>query len=120
MKFLADESVERPVVDHFRAAGYDVRYVAEECRGADDMSVLGLAIESKRVLITNDKDFAELAFFHHRASDGIVLVRLPRLRSAAKASRIQEVLASLGDRLSGAMTVIEEHASRRRSLPSRA
>lgn len=32
MRFLADENVEKPIVDRLRHQGYDVRYIAEEAR----------------------------------------------------------------------------------------
>jgi predicted nuclease of predicted toxin-antitoxin system len=114
MRFLADESVEWPLVDRLRQEGYEVDYVTEDCRGAEDPAVLELAAERHCILITNDKDFAELAFLQKQANEGIVLLRLARLRSATKAERVLDVLRELRERLSAAMTVIEEHAARRR------
>jgi hypothetical protein len=39
LKFLADEGVERAIVDLLRADGHDVAYVAEGAGGLDDDSV---------------------------------------------------------------------------------
>ena len=79
--------------------------------------MLARSVEERRILVTNDKDFAELAFLQRSASAGIVLIRLPRSSSKAKASRVLAVIAAQADRLAGAMTVIEERAIRRRPLP---
>jgi len=117
MRFLADENLEAPVVEILRRAGHDVATVPAQA-GIRDPEVLARSVEEHRVLITNDKDFAELAFLQRSASIGIVLVRLPRWKSEEKASRVAEEVKASGDRLKGAMTVIEEEATRRRGLPT--
>ena len=60
MKFLADESVEKPVVDRLRNQGFDVMYIGEKTPCISDEDVLRLANNEDRVLITNDKDFGFL------------------------------------------------------------
>ena len=117
MRFVADENVEASVVEWLRREGYDVRYVSDSQRGAKDPDVLRRATREGRILITNDKDFAQLAFLQRQASAGIVLLRLPTFRSARKAKRLAEVLHVQGPRMRSSMTVIEEVALRRRALP---
>jgi predicted nuclease of predicted toxin-antitoxin system len=117
MNFLADENVEASLVEVLRRAGHDVATVPVQA-GIRDREVLARSVEEHRILITNDKDFAELAFLQRSASVGIVLIRLPRCGSEEKASRVAEELKASGDRLAGAMTVIEEEATRRRALPT--
>jgi predicted RNA binding protein YcfA (HicA-like mRNA interferase family) len=85
VRLLADESVERPVIEALRAEGHDVASVDEDDPGSDDSRVLARSARERRVLVTNDADFAALAFLRREASAGIVLVRLPRNRSAFKA-----------------------------------
>ncbi len=118
MKFLADESIERRVLVALRQEGYDASAIEEDSPGVDDEKVLGEAESQRRVLLTNDKDFAELAFLQRKAKRGIVLLRLGRFRSARKAARLLEVVRQEGNRLRGAMTVVEPHAIRRRAFPS--
>ncbi len=117
MRFLADESIEAPVIAVLRADGLDVTAIDELAPGSKDPAVLRRAETEKRILLTNDKDFADLAFLQRKATSGIVLVRMGRFRSAAKAKRLLEVIHEQGDRLIGAMTVVEAHAIRRRPLP---
>ena len=119
MKFLADESVEARVEAMLREEGHDVAAIAEENPGAEDPVVLARATREGRILVTNDKDFADLAFLQRKASAGIVLVRLGRYRSAAKAKRLAEVVRQQGRALQNVMTVVEAHAIRRRPFPGR-
>lgn len=118
MRFLADESVEAPVVDALRLAGHDVLAVSDVSPGVDDATVLARAQTDRRILVTNDKDFASLAFLQGQASVGIVLVRLGSLRSAVKAARLVEVANDVGAALENVMTVVEADSVRRRPFPA--
>jgi predicted nuclease of predicted toxin-antitoxin system len=117
MKFLADENVEGDVIGALRRAGHEVVAIAEDVAGIRDKDVLARSVEEGRILITNDKDFAELAFLQRSAATGIVLIRLPNAGSREKAVCVEAAVTELGDRLSDAMTVVEATATRRRSLP---
>ena len=62
MKFLADESIDFPVIHLLRQHGFDVRSVSEEFPSKEDEFVLEAANMDDRVLITSDKDFGELVY----------------------------------------------------------
>ena len=70
MKFLADESCAGPVILALREAGPDVVAIAEIAKGATDEQVLELAVNEKRVLITEDRGFGELVYARGRSSAG--------------------------------------------------
>jgi predicted nuclease of predicted toxin-antitoxin system len=57
MNFLADESCAGPVIRALREAGHHVVAIAEVAKGATDEQVLERAVNEKRVLITEDRDF---------------------------------------------------------------
>lgn len=80
VKLLANENVPGEVVQAARQAGHDLAWIAEHSAGADDDAVLSLSLTEKRVLLTFDKDFGEMAFRQGKdASCGVILLR-PRLR----------------------------------------
>ncbi len=62
MIFVADESVDKPIVDRLRADGHEVHFIGESDPGLSDESVLSFSNFKKAVLITADKDFGELVF----------------------------------------------------------
>ena len=62
MRFLVDESTGAAVVAYLRRVGHNVVAVAEAMPQADDPDILARAAGEDRILITNDKDFGELAF----------------------------------------------------------
>ncbi len=116
MRFLADENVEGLLINTLRTEGHDVAQIGRDSAGLGDHDVLARATQEQRILLTNDKDFAELAFLQRSAATGIILIRLPRSTSLEKTSRVLGVIADHADRLPGAMTVVDERGIRRRSL----
>ena len=62
MRLLADESCDFSVVRALRGAGHDVIAVAELFPSLDDSLILDLALREQRVLLTEDKDFGQLAY----------------------------------------------------------
>ena len=57
MNLVADEGVDRPVVERLRQDGHDVVYVAELSPSIPDEEVLQQTNARRAVLVTADKDF---------------------------------------------------------------
>src|SRR5260370_35920338 len=88
MILLADESVDRPIVERLRQDGHDTTYVAELAPSISDDDVLREANSRTALLLTEDKDFGELVFRLGRVHPGIVLIRLAGLPAAPKADTV--------------------------------
>lgn len=112
MNFLADEGVDKPIVDLLRSSGFDVHYILETRPGSLDEEVLRIANEENRILLTQDKDFGELVYRQRQVHQGIVLIRLGTTPAAEKAKVVNFVLLEYGDRLQQAFTVIQANAVR--------
>jgi predicted nuclease of predicted toxin-antitoxin system len=99
LRIFADESVEGEVVARLRIEGHDVAYVPETSAGIRDDEVLARANAENRVLLTEDKDFGDLAFFYGSRSSGIVLLRAHGAGVEAKAGLVVEALKTHDDEL---------------------
>ena len=117
MNFLADESCAGHVIRALREAGHDVVAIAEVAKGATDEQVLERALNEKRVLITEDRDFGELVYARGRSSGGVILVRFHSRARLAKPTTVVEAVAKLGPRLLDSFTVIEAGRVRISSRP---
>jgi predicted nuclease of predicted toxin-antitoxin system len=62
MNLVADEGVDRQIVEQLRHDGHDVLYVAELAPSISDDEVLQKANDWHAPLLTADKDFGELVF----------------------------------------------------------
>jgi predicted nuclease of predicted toxin-antitoxin system len=112
MRFLADESCDFAVVQALRATGHDVTAVSEVHRGAEDATVLELALSERRVLLTEDKDFGQLVFAAARDSGGVVLIRWPVSARAELSAAAIELAEKHSVALQGAFVVLEPNRVR--------
>ena len=115
MKFVADESVDQPIVTHLREKGHTVLAIVELEPGISDETVLSIANEQKTVLLTGDKDFGELVFRDHQYAFGIVLIRLAGLSASEKAEIVASVVKTYESKLDQSFTVISSNNVRIRS-----
>jgi len=117
--FLADEGVDRQIVERLRLDGHQVAYVAEKSPGITDEVVLMESRTSASVLITADKDFGELVFRRRQASTGVLLIRLWGLGPDRKAAVVSGAIQEHGRELPGAFAVLSPGniRVRRESLP---
>jgi predicted nuclease of predicted toxin-antitoxin system len=105
MILLADESVDRPIVERLRQDGHDTTYVAELSPSINDDQVLQEANTRSALLLTEDKDFGELVYRLGRVHGGIVLIRLAGLPAPAKADTVAKVLQDHAVELPGAVRI---------------
>lgn len=116
MNLLADESVDRQIVDRLRQDGHVVRYIAEMEPGVADEVVLDLAYRESDLLLTADKDFGELVFRQGRLACGIMLVRLAGLSPVRKAEVVGSAVRRHSDELMGSFSVLTPTSFRIRRL----
>ena len=112
MKFLADESVDKQIVDCLRDEGYSVLYVAEIEPGISDDKVIQQANQESAILITADKDFGELVFRHGRIVCGVVLIRLAGLSLQHKAKMVEMTVKEHSAEIGQNFTVVSPGAVR--------
>ncbi len=117
MRFLANENVPGRVVATLRARGHDVFWIKESMRGAKDPIVLAQAQTERRVVVTLDKDFGELAFRSRLpAESGVILIRLDWKDPDTDNQVVITALLSRDD-WAGNFAVIERDRIRIRPLP---
>ena len=116
MRVIANENIAGAVVQELRRRGHDVLSVKESMRGADDLAILRRAENERRLIITHDKDFGELAFRRcHPASCGIILFRLLGETPSADRRRLLDVIDSRSDWMEH-FSVVTDDRIRMRSL----
>jgi len=112
VNLLADESIDRQIVDRLREDGHLVRYVAEMDPAISDDAVLDLANREEAVLFTADKDFGELVVRQRRIASGVVLIRLAGLSPTTKAEVVASAINKHTTELARAFAVITPGAIR--------
>jgi predicted nuclease of predicted toxin-antitoxin system len=112
MNLLADEGLERVVVERLRRDGHSVEWVAELAPSLPDEEVLRLAAAGGAVLVTEDKDFGELVYRRRLGHTGVAPVRLEGLPNAVKAAVVAEAMRAYGKDMAGAFSVVSPDSVR--------
>jgi predicted nuclease of predicted toxin-antitoxin system len=119
MRWLCDENVPRLLVDELRSRNHEVLWIAEEARGASDVEVLALAERERRICLTFDKDFGEIAAHASPSLQcGVVLLRLIFQPTAEAAARLANIIGSRSD-WAGHFSVVEPGRVRMRLMHER-
>jgi len=106
MKIVADESVDKQIVEALRNVGYTVMHIAEFEPALSDQEVLTKANEESALLVTADKDFGELVFRQARVHAGVILIRLPGVASFEKSDIVTQAFHNHERQMAGNFCVI--------------
>jgi len=117
MNLVADEGVDRQIVEQLRQYGHDVVYVAELAPSIGDDEVLQQANDRHAPLLTADKDFGELVFRLNRVAAGVILVRLEGLLPETKATIVAQAIRDHEAELVHSFSVITPGMIRIRPRP---
>ena len=96
MRFLADENCDEAAV---RAR--------ERCPGAEDSVVAQLAVDERRILVTEDKDFGQLAQALSAGLVGVVLIRFPTQARSTLGPSVLQAVSLFGRQLERGFAVVE-------------
>ncbi|MBW1802930.1 MAG: DUF5615 family PIN-like protein [Deltaproteobacteria bacterium] len=111
MKILLDTCVWGKAKAELILAGHDVIWGGDWQTDPGDSEILTMALNEKRVLITLDKDFGELAIIKRIPHHGILrLVNIPARSQAAVCARILEKYSR--DLENGAIVTSDGHRIR--------
>lgn len=106
MKLLLDTCVWGGAKTDLEAAGHDVLWTGDLEQDPGDEEILAQAHRERRVLVTLDKDFGELAIRRGQPHCGIV--RLVNVAARQQGITCQQVLAQYADELSrGSILTVE-------------
>ena len=106
MNLLADENVASSIVDRLRRDGHTVLYVVDLAPGITDHEVLQRANNDEALLLTNDKDFGEMAFRQRLIHQGVILLRLKGTSVQTCADILSNAILKHGPEMTQCFTVI--------------
>jgi predicted nuclease of predicted toxin-antitoxin system len=114
-RFLADENIPILAVQSLKKKGVEVIALTELSKaGLNDETVLHLAHDENRILVTFDKDFGEHVFKSKQATSGVLLLRFIPESINELVNSLSNVI-SLGIELENHFTVVDK--KRIRSIP---
>jgi predicted nuclease of predicted toxin-antitoxin system len=109
VKLFLDENISPKHATELRAEGHDVLAVLDvSLSGATDERIRQFSIETGRILVTLDADFANVIRFPPRKTPGVVRLRIQTPTETAIREALQRVLLLLQNTdLSGRLAVVD-------------
>ncbi len=118
MQILADESCDFRIVQDLRTHGIEIDSVLEQDQGATDHAVIQAAIEDRKILLTEDRDFGRQVFVEGRSQTGVILLRYPHKTYAQISERTAErIERESEEKLMASFVVVQPGKTRFRKLP---
>ncbi len=119
MRFLADMGVSMRIVEWLRASGHDVIHLHDEQRQKlPNGEIFQKAIRERRIVLTFDLDFGEIAAASVGSSVSVILFRLRNTRADFVVQRLKAVLEQSREELTqGAVVLVEDGRHRVRRMP---
>ena len=119
MKLLLDQGLPRSAASLLRAAGIDTVHTGEiGLATANDVTLIELAHQQERVVITLDADFHALLALSGADKPSVVRIRIEGLRAEPLAALLLALLAERSAELErGALLTVQSKRVRIRYLP---
>ena len=107
LKFLVDAGVGRKVEQWLSTSGHDVKTVRAIDPKMPDQTILQIAVEESRIVVTMDKDFGQLVYRAEQAHAGVLLLRLEEATSEEKVHVVAQIIQDHADKLEGRFSVYQ-------------
>lgn len=119
MRFLCDMGVSMAVVEWLRRRGEDATHLREEgLQRLPNGEIFRKALADRRVVVTFDLDFGEIAAMSKGGVASVLVVRLRNTRAEHVIERLDAILKRAAEPLAaGAVVVVEESRIRIRHFP---
>ena len=110
MRFLVDMNLSPRIADRLREQGHDAIHALDRGQGdLPDHEIFERAAEERRVVITFDLDFGEIAGRANERRSGVILLRLKRAGRSYLEDRLKIAIAEAGNALEeGAVVLVED------------
>ena len=119
MKLLLDQGLPRSAASLLRAVGIDTVHTGEiGLATTDDESIIQVARQEERIVVTLDADFHALLALSGADKPSVVRIRIEGLRAEPLATLLQALLEERGSELKkGALMTVQPTRIRIRFLP---
>ncbi len=113
---LADENIDRTLIEAIRGIGIEVYSIFELNRGLKDETIIELSRKPPRIILTEDKDFGEWVFAHDITGISVLFLRYHFKDTELMKIRLTQLLTERPDDLSGHFTTMTVHKLRMRKI----
>ena len=107
LRLLVDMSLGRTLEDFIRTTQHDAAFVRDIDIRLPDSTILQLAAQQNRLVVTMDKDFGELVYRSGRRHRGVLLLRLEDQSASVSVPILKEILQNHSARIDSHFSVYQ-------------
>ena len=115
LRIIVDECVDLRIFKDAPENDYDFIFISKEHSGISDLQVIQLAEESSALIVTEDKDFGEWVFSHHKEI-GVIFLRFSSNDILKIKKSLFNIINKYQDKLLKFFTVISVKKIRMREI----
>lgn len=115
LNLIIDECVDLRIFKNLDSPEYNLIFISKEHSGITDYEVIELAEKFEAIIITEDKDFGEWVFSHHKKI-GVIFLRFSASELAEIKTSLFKVIDKYQNKLLNYFTVITVNKLRMRNL----
>jgi predicted nuclease of predicted toxin-antitoxin system len=116
MLVIADENIDFKIVQKLRESNFEVLSILESHSGISDKQVIEIANQNKSWIITEDKDFGELAYRLKLSHYGVFLIRLNDMPRKERINLSLKTFIKHHQEILGKFSVLTQNGLRIRKL----
>lgn len=113
---LADENIDKQLVEAIRLSGIDVQWIAHTHKGIADEEIIDLSKIPPRIILTEDKDFGEWVFAHGIKDISVIFLRYKYQDAQTMIRIVTDLITQKSNQLIGKFTVVTVNKIRMRDL----
>ncbi|MFP4548701.1 MAG: DUF5615 family PIN-like protein [Fidelibacterota bacterium] len=104
------------MIDSLRKQSFEIISILENYSGITDIEVLEKCVQHKAVLLTEDNDFGEWIFSHHKDNNGVIFLRYQHQQLDKLISTLLFILKEYNIKLYNHFTVLTTNKIRMRKI----
>lgn len=117
IEFLADECVFKTTIEFLRSHNYKVSTAYEEkLDGQTNGTILQKAIQTKRILLTADSDFANILVYPPGTHSGIIVLKISKANEDDVHNNLLKLLTEVDSTLIQSLIIVDKNKYRIRTL----
>jgi len=115
VNLLANENFPKASVLFLRELGYDITSIGEDNPSVSDDSVMTIAQQEQRLILTFDRDYGELIFkYNYKPEQGVLYLRLTDYSPEDPGRIVHELLSANKLEIARRLTVFDGSTIRQR------
>lgn len=112
LKFLAHENIASRIIIKILENGFDIKRIDKISPGLSDDDIIEIAQKENRIILTHDKDFANIYKYPLKKHEGVILIRLKNQSPKNVIKYLIPLIKQGKEKLNNSLAILNEQGTR--------